>query len=53
MDEMHTYICNKKILMDPFGNRGTETGKLLWEKVKKKNWRSDDRSLESICRVSS
>ncbi len=36
MDEMNTYICNKKILMDPFGNRGTETGKLLWEKLKKK-----------------
>ncbi len=52
MDEMHTYIGNKKkycwiwIAVDrvgkkfincSFGSRGTEIGKLLWEKVKKKD----------------
>ncbi len=51
MDEMHTYIGNKKkycwiwIAVDrvgkkfincSFGSRGTEIGKLLWEKLKKK-----------------
>ncbi len=51
MDEMHTYIGNKKkycwiwIAVDrvgkkfincSFGSRGTKTGKLLWEKLKKK-----------------
>ncbi|MCO5381150.1 MAG: IS1 family transposase [Methanosarcina barkeri] len=50
MDEMHTYISNKKycwiwIAVDrggkkfincSFGSRGTETGQLLWEKLEKK-----------------
>ncbi|WP_394298281.1 IS1 family transposase [Methanosarcina barkeri] len=50
MDEMHTYIGNKKycwiwIAVDrvgkkfincSFGNRGTETGQLIWEKLKQK-----------------
>jgi len=50
MDEMHTYIGNKKniagsglLLIElgkfihcSFGNRGTETGQLIWEKLKQK-----------------
>ena len=51
LDEMHTYVGNKKkycwiwIAVDrvgkkfincSFGSRGTETGKLLWEKLTKK-----------------
>ncbi|WP_230629060.1 IS1 family transposase [Methanosarcina barkeri] len=50
MDEMHTYIGNKKycwiwIAVDrvgkkfincAFGNRGTKTGQLIWEKLKQK-----------------
>ncbi|WP_085984851.1 IS1 family transposase [Methanosarcina acetivorans] len=50
LDEMHTYIGNKKycwiwIAVDrvgkkfincSFGSRGTKTGQLLWEKLKKK-----------------
>ncbi|WP_076611660.1 IS1-like element ISMac16 family transposase [Methanosarcina acetivorans] len=50
LDEMHTYISNKKycwiwIAVDrvgkkfincSFGSRGTKTGQLLWEKLKKK-----------------
>ncbi|WP_394297470.1 IS1 family transposase [Methanosarcina vacuolata] len=50
MDEMHTYIGNKKycwiwIAVDrvgkkfincSFGSRGTETGQLIWEKLKQK-----------------
>jgi len=50
MDEMHTYIGNKKniagsglLLIElgknsstAFGSRGTETGQLIWEKLKQK-----------------
>ena len=51
MDEMHTYIgnkkniagsglllieCGKKFINCSFGSRGTETGQLLWEKLEKK-----------------
>ena len=54
MDEMHTYIGNnkkycwiwiavdrigKKFINCSFGSRGTETGQLLWEKLKNKNIR--------------
>jgi transposase-like protein len=48
MDEMHTYIGNKKNIAG--------SGLLLIELGKseeKRHWRSDDRSLEGICRVSS
>ncbi|MDD2338889.1 MAG: IS1 family transposase [Methanosarcina sp.] len=51
MDEMHTYIGNKKNIVGSgllliefgkkfincfFGSRGTETGQLIWEKLKQK-----------------
>ncbi len=68
MDEMHTYIGNKKniagsgLLLIELG-KSSSTALLVAEEWKlenysgkieeKRDWRSDDRSLESICRVSS
>ncbi len=68
MDEMHTYIGNKKniagsgLLLIELG-KSSSTALLAAEERKlendygkieeKRDWRSDDRSLESICRVSS